>query len=492
MLIGDLIWELALLSIQLNVSAHVVESSYKSVWELRVTVCCGAADEEDIDALVERFRLSYSRLPGMSNSTSAGSSIEALEPHLQRSHPAQHGASALSTATGTACELQRSASLVRLGGSPPVNLPDHAAKEQVESLRSEEAQREGDLSETQAALSAGTYAFGEKTKAGTSELRPLPAMFQHRQGSYHSLANAAPLTAPASGEACAAGSTTAGLEDGAVLPQPGEGAIAAWECASRDESAEDQAQNEDDAFEGEEEGTPGDRSGLADSAYTLRQAVHSLSKGSAMALFAPDAVVRADRIKAARGVASPQPEQALDISAAAGIGGRVIAACGVASSDPDQAPAGSVPTTLPTGCARAARGVASTESGGFAATKPAGTASGPLGPTEELPESSATSTMASDVGVDMKVGQETLDGPPSSFVNTLSLPGLHAEAVRDAEGGQGSADSALKSPGNGAHAHGCDSQWNGQADTMSDTLAVHASSAEGEARDKKQQTAHAC
>ncbi|CAL8461957.1 g1488 [Coccomyxa elongata] len=434
------------------------------------------SDEDDIDALVERFRLSYSRLPGMSDSNSAGSSIEALGPHLPRSHPPQHGG--LSTATGIACELQRSASLVRLSGSPAVSLPDHAAKEQVESPRSEEAQREGDLAETQAALSAGIYASGEETEAGTFEVRLPPAMFEHRQGPDHGLANEAPVIAPASGEACAPGPMNAGLEEGAVLPEPGEGAIAAWECASKDESAEDQAQNKHDAFEGEEEGTPENRGGLADSAYTLRQAVHALSKGSAMVLFAPDAVVRADRIKAACGIASPQPEQALDISAAAGIGGCVKAACGVASSDPDQDPAGSV-STLPTGRARAASGVASTECSGFAAAKPAGTASGSLGPTKELPESSATSTTASDIGVDVKVGQETLDGPPSCFVNTLSLPGLHAEAVRDAEGGQGSAGGALQSPGKEAHAHGRDSQRNGEADTMIATLAVHASGAEG-------------
>ncbi|BDA41322.1 hypothetical protein COCOBI_02-1020 [Coccomyxa sp. Obi] len=459
------------------------------------------SDEDDIDALVERFRLSYSRLPAMSNSDSAGSSSDAPEPHSPRSHPAQQGADALSTVTGIACELQASASLLPLSGAPPLNSPDRAggtmgsavraAKELADVHRSEDAEEDGELAQTQAALSAETMASGAGIEAGACEesfagrVWPPANNFERRPGSEHGSADVASVIAAATGEVCAS-SPAAGLEEGAVPCEPGEGLIAVWECASGDERARDEAEGDDERFEEEEEGTPGDRGGLADSAYTLRQAVHTLSMGSAMALFAPDAVVRADRIKAARGVASSEPDQAPATPAAAGptgIGGCVKAARGVASSEPDQAPAGSA-STLPTGCGRAANGVASTEPGhplgGVAATETPATSSRKfLGPTGELPEALATSRMASDIVVGMKVEQKTLDGPPGSFLNTLSLPGLHAHAVQNAEGGQDSAGSAHQSPGNEAHPQACDSQQNGEANMLVATVAVHATTAEG-------------
>lgn len=422
---------------------------------------------------MERFRLSYSRLPGMSNSDSAGSSIDAAESHLPRPHPAQHGADALSSANGIACAAQGSASLLPVSGSPPLSPPDRAggiiasaeraAKAPVAVRRSEDAQEDRGLAQTQAALSAWP---GTETGAGkgshAGQKRPSPEISMHRLGSDHGSADEASVNPPAAGGGCVL-SPTAGPDQGSVLPEHGEGVTAAWGRASSGHGrGGDQAEVEDERLDEEEEGTPGDRGGLADSAYTLRQAVHALSKGSAMALFAPDAVVRPDRIKAARGVASPQP---------------------------DQAPAGSA-STQPTGSARAANGLASTESGGLAAAEPAGTASREsMGSTKELPKSLATSAIASDTVGDTELGQNTLGSLPGSFLNTISLPGLHAHAVKNAEGGQDPAASAHQSLGKEARVQACDSQRNGEADIMAATVAVHAVTGECEALDKKQEAA---
>ena len=444
---------------------------------------------------MERFRLSYSRLLDMTDIDSAGSSIEAPASHAPRFHPAQHGADALSSATATACELQGSASLLPLNIGPPQDLPNCAggimassvesrAEEPMTMRRSEVAQERDDLAQIQVALSVGinaSEAVNEaREEAHAGQISPPLVVFERGPGSDHGSADDASVIDPATVEVCASSPTAAGIERGAVLPDRGKRPriVAAWGRASRDEHAEDQAEVQNESIEEHEE-TPGDRSGLTDSAYTLRQAVHALSKDSAMALFAPDAVVRADRIKAARGVASPEPDQAPATPAAADGCGK--AACGVTSPKPDQAPAGSA-STRPTGSDRAANGVAFTESGGLAAAEPNGTASREsLVSAQELPEPLAPSAMTSDDVVDVELGQNMLDRLPGSFLNTISLPGLYPHAVGNAEGGQDPAAGAYQSRSKEAHVQACDLQRSGEADIMVATIAPHAVIGEGEA-----------
>lgn len=292
-----------------------------------------SSDEEDIDALVERFRQSYAHLQGVSHTDPGdGSSDAALPDSLhggKSGFTAQHDAAERSVAGNTGERLGMSDPL-QDGGCVPLNSTSPAGSSMGAA---EEAAAE--LSETAAPLqgSFGDRGMGTGQVAATAEdsmmwagdepctLLPSSAasaeLTAGHNGQLLSLAGARDAEpgsesgssfAGSSGLAAAADTpaTAASLEQPALHQEPA--GVAAEEGDHGDALASQQAGTENFDVHGEEqEGTWGDRCRLADSAYTLREAVHSLSKGSALALFASPG---SDRIKAARGVASAKPDQA--------------------------------------------------------------------------------------------------------------------------------------------------------------------------------------
>jgi hypothetical protein len=298
------------------------------------------ADEEDIDALVERFRQSYAQLQGLSDSDSGdGSSDAALPDSLhggKSGFTAQHDAAERSVA-GNAGERLGMFDPLQDGGCVPLNSTSPAgsstgAAEETAAELSETAAplqgRFGDrgmgpgqiaataedsmmwAGDEPCALLPGSAASAELTAGQNGQLLSLAGAQDAEPGSESgsSFAGSSGLAAAADTPA-----TAASLEQPALHQEPAREAAEQGDHGNA--LASQQAGSENFDVHGEEqEGTWGDRCRLADSAYTLQEAVHSLSKGSALALFASPG---SDRIKAARGVASAKPVQALASAAAA-------------------------------------------------------------------------------------------------------------------------------------------------------------------------------
>ena len=293
-----------------------------------------SADEEDIEALVKRFRASYARIEGLPDLVSADSSSDTPLPDSEPSSAARQKA-AESSVLGDAAGMHwgRGEALPDSSGnmrhSPEPADSSAAPAEGAAAQFSEMALSvhsggsRYDLGGGQAEPPAESSSLRAETQSdaafpGLAASQEDAACHDHRPPSTAGLQGAEPTVEVSSYSDDP--DTIARLEQSAACQE-----ASGWNTGEQNQSdgaafASEQATNERSDLPGEEvEGTWGHHSRLADSAYTLQEAVQALSKGSALALFSPDSSPVLDRIRASRGVASHEPDQALASPAAAAL-----------------------------------------------------------------------------------------------------------------------------------------------------------------------------
>ncbi len=301
-----------------------------------------SADEEDIDALVKRFRASYARIEGLPDLVSADSSSDTPLPDSEPSSAARQKA-AESSVLGDAAGMHWGRGEVlpeSSGNNRHSHVPADSSAAPAEGAAAQFSEMalsvhsggsRYDLGGGQAEPSAESSSLRAEAQSdagfpGLAASQEVAACHDHQPPSTAGLQGAEPTVEVSSNsEVSIKASAAADGPDTIAHPQQSAACQEAsgWNTGEQDQSdgaAFALEQNERCYLLGEEvEGTWGNHSRLADSAYTLQEAVQALSKGSALALFSPDSSPVLDRIRASRGVASHEPDQALASPAAAAL-----------------------------------------------------------------------------------------------------------------------------------------------------------------------------